>query len=116
MAKLEMIQECENLLPNWWINKYKSLFPRFIIVRRLRQDDHQINIDQQQLMVKQISHNLQEEMSYMDDKFSGTQSQFNSSITERMDRIESLIKKHDDTERMDRIETLIKKLDEKLDK
>ena len=55
-------------------------------------------------------------MSYMDDKFSGTQSQFNSSITERMDRIESLIKKHDDAERMDRIESLIKKLDEKLDK
>jgi hypothetical protein len=58
MAKLDMISECENLLPDWFFDKYTRLFPRFIIVRRLRKDDDQINIDHQQLMIKQVSYNL----------------------------------------------------------
>ena len=58
LAKLEMISECENLLPNWCFEKYNNWFPKFIIIRRLRKDDDQINIDQQQVMVKQIRYHL----------------------------------------------------------
>lgn len=32
-AKLEMIQECEDLMPDSFFN-YKKLFPRFLIIRR----------------------------------------------------------------------------------
>jgi hypothetical protein len=32
-AKLEMITECENLMPEWCFTK-KNWFPRFIIIRR----------------------------------------------------------------------------------
>jgi hypothetical protein len=46
MAKLEMISECENLLPNWCFS-IDRWFPKYIIIRRLRKDDDQINIDQQ---------------------------------------------------------------------
>ena len=79
MAKLQMISECENLLPDFcfWNDKW---FPKFIISRRLRNDDDQINIDQQQLMVKQISNSLKEEMTGMNQRFDGTQTQIKSSI------------------------------------
>jgi hypothetical protein len=79
MAKLQMISECENLLPDFCI-RYDKWFPRFIISRRLRNDDDQINIDQQQLMVKQISNSLKEEMTGMNQRFDGTQTQIKSSI------------------------------------
>ena len=46
MAKLQMISECENLLPDCCI-RIDKWFPRFIIFRRMRNEDDQINIDQQ---------------------------------------------------------------------
>ena len=79
MAKLEMISECENLLPDCLI-RYDKWFPRFIIFRRLRNDNDQIDIDQQQLMVNQISNNLKEEMTVMNHRFDSTQTQIKSSI------------------------------------
>jgi len=56
-----MISQCENLLPDFCFRKEKW-FPRFIIFRRLRNEDDQINIDQQQLIVKQIRYHVKEEM------------------------------------------------------
>jgi hypothetical protein len=32
-AKLEMITECEDLMPDWFFNN-RNRFPRFIIIRR----------------------------------------------------------------------------------
>jgi hypothetical protein len=33
-AKLEMIEECEDLMPEWLFTTKREWFPRFIIVRR----------------------------------------------------------------------------------
>jgi hypothetical protein len=118
MAKLQMISECENLLPDFFI-RIDKWFPRFIISRRLRNDNDQIDIDQQQLMVNQISNSLKEEMTAMNQQFEGTQTQIKSSInlikedlsvkiTEGTDKMEKI------TEGMDNLKSMIEELQKQL--
>ena len=60
-AKLEMIQECEDLMPDSFF-KYKKLFPRFLIIRRkegFREGED--NSDEWSGIVKQIQKHLEHE-------------------------------------------------------
>lgn len=105
--------------------KYDRWFPRFIIFRRLRNEDDQINIDQQQLMVKQIGYHLKEEMTVMNQRFDGTETQFKSSINSSNDDLSVKIDdvnaqmqtlKSDVTEGIANLKSLIEKLQEQLPK
>ena len=60
-AKLEMIQECEDLMPDSFFN-YKKLFPRFLIIRRKEGfGEREDNSDEWCGIVKQIQKHLEHE-------------------------------------------------------
>ena len=69
MAKLQMIQECESLLPEWCFDK-ENWFPKFIIFRR-QQDAESADgeDDQWQGFVKQIRRHFEQEVAIIRQQF-----------------------------------------------
>jgi hypothetical protein len=57
-AKLEMIKECESLMPEWLFGSHEW-FPQFIIIRRVRgTGSGEENSDEWQGFVRQIKRNI----------------------------------------------------------
>jgi hypothetical protein len=68
-AKLEMISECEDLMPEWLFTK-KNWFPRFIIIRREQGSSSGIeNSDEWYGFVKQMKRHLEHETSKLNKIF-----------------------------------------------
>ena len=66
-AKLEMIEECENLMPEWVFTK-RNWFPRFIIIRRQRgSGTGGDNPDEWQGFVKQMKRHQEHETAKLND-------------------------------------------------
>jgi hypothetical protein len=55
-----------------------NLFPRFIIHRRIRDEDEELNVDSQDIFLKQIQFSMKEEITLFSNKFAGYQNNFNS--------------------------------------
>ena len=53
---LEMIEEFEDSCPDIIFSKNNKFFPRFIVVERARQEDAQLEVDGQNMVIKQIRH------------------------------------------------------------
>jgi hypothetical protein len=53
---LEMIEEFEDSCPDFIFSKNNKFFPRFIVVERARQEDAQLEVDGQNMVIKQIRH------------------------------------------------------------
>ena len=68
-AKLEMISECEDLMPEWLFTK-KNWFPRFIIIRREQgSSSGGENPDEWYGFVKQMKRHLEHETSKLNEIF-----------------------------------------------
>jgi hypothetical protein len=68
-AKLEMIKECEDLMPQCFFNK-KNWFPRFIIIRREQGSSAGgENSDEWQGFVKQMKKHVEHETSKLNEIF-----------------------------------------------
>jgi hypothetical protein len=70
-AKLEMIEECEDLMPEWLFT-HRGWFPRFLIVRRQQGFSNGAggdNPDEWQGFVKQIKRQLKQETAMLNDIF-----------------------------------------------
>ena len=57
---LEMIEEFEDSCPDFIFSKNNKFFPRFIVVERARQEDAQLEVDGQNMVIKQIRHQFEE--------------------------------------------------------
>ena len=69
-AKLEMITECEDLMPEWLFTNKKNWFPRFIIIRREQgSGGGGDNSDEWYGFVKQMQKHLQHETNKLNDMF-----------------------------------------------
>ena len=68
-AKLEMISECEDLMPEWLFTK-KNWFPRFIIIRREQGSGAGAeNSDEWYGFVKQMKRHLEHESTKLNEIF-----------------------------------------------
>lgn len=69
-AKVQMIEECENMMPNrLFLNK--ELFPNFIIIRKVQgSDENGIDHNEWQGFVNQMRRHLKQETSKLKEKIS----------------------------------------------
>jgi hypothetical protein len=104
-----MITECEDLLFNFCFY-FDSWFPRFIIVRRVRNEDAQMEVDRSGILVKEIKNELQEKIEIVNQRFDANERDFKSYIAKSNNQISEL------ADRVNEIKSLIEILTEKLEK
>ena len=86
-AKLEMIEECEDLMPEWLFTK-RNWFPRYILIRRQQgSSSGGDNSDEWQGFVKQIKRSLEHETAKLNEMFIQNINRSTDSTKKQLDRV-----------------------------